>query len=67
MKNSREIWIAMILCGYAHRRKIAISEAAEQLLSDGRLNYMEECYEVLHTQSNDDVIDELVEMVNLNR
>ena len=52
----------MILSGYAKKLGIVISEAAEKLLSDGGLSYLEECYEALHTQSNDDVIIELIDM-----
>jgi len=62
MKNKQEIWIAMILSGYAKKLKITISEAVEQLLSNDCLNYLEERYEALHTQSNDDVIAELMDM-----
>jgi len=64
MINKQEIWVAMILSGYAKKMEIAISEAAQKLLSDGGLNYLEDCYEALHTQSNDDVIDELIDMSN---
>ena len=52
----------MILSAYAKRLGIALSEASERLLSDGGLSYLEDCYEALHTQSNDDVIDELIDM-----
>jgi len=62
MINKQEIWITMILSGYAKKLGIVISEAAEKLLSDGGLSYLEECYEALHTQSNDDVIIELIDM-----
>ena len=62
MINKQEIWFAMILSGYAKKLGIAISEAARRLLSDGGLSYLEDCYEALHTQSNDDVIIELIEM-----
>ena len=55
----------MILSGYAKKLGITISKAAERLLSDGGLSYLEDCYEVLHTQSNDDVIDELIDMTNM--
>ena len=62
MINRQEIWTAMILSGYAKKQKITISEAAERLLSDGGLSYLEDCYEALHTQSNEDVISDLIEM-----
>jgi len=62
MINKQETWFAMILSGYAKKLGIAISEAAERLMSDGGLNYMEDCYEALHTQSNEDVINELLDM-----
>ena len=52
----------MILSGYSKKLGIAISEAAERLLSDGGLSYLEDCYEALHTQSNEDVINELIDM-----
>ena len=52
----------MIISGYARELGIAISEAAEKLLSDGGLSYLEDCYEALHTQSNEDVINELIDM-----
>ena len=54
----------MILSSYAKKLEIAISEAAERLLSDGGMSYLEDCYEALHTQSNEDVINELIDMVN---
>ena len=56
----------MILSGYAKRQKITVSESAKHLLSDGGLSYLEDCYEALHTQSNEDVINELIDMANLN-
>lgn len=62
MENKQEIWTAMILSGYAKEQKITISKAAEQLLADGGLNYLEEYYNTLHTLSNDDVISELIDM-----
>ncbi|MCL2722072.1 MAG: DUF3791 domain-containing protein [Treponema sp.] len=65
MMNKQEIWVAMILSGYAKKMEITISEAAKRLLSDGGLSYLEDCYETLHTQSNDDVINELIDMPNL--
>jgi len=52
----------MILAYYAKRLGITVSQAAEKLLLDGGLAYLEDCYEALHTQSNDDVIDELIDM-----
>lgn len=52
----------MIICGYAKRLGITISEAAGQLLDCGAMGYLEECYEALHTQSNEDVISELADM-----
>ena len=52
----------MILCAFAKKQGIAISRAAEILLSDGGLNYLEEYYEVLHTMSNEDVVLELIDM-----
>ena len=54
----------MILSTYAKKLGIAITEASERLLSDGGLSYLEDCYEVLYTQSNEDVIDELIDMAN---
>ena len=62
MKNAQEVWTAMILCAYAKKREISIAEAAERLLSDGGLSYLEDCYGALHTQSNEDVVDELIDM-----
>jgi len=62
MKNKQELWVSMILSGYSKKLGIAISEAAERLLSDGGLSYLEDCYEALHTQSNEDVINELIDM-----
>jgi len=64
MKNKHEIWFAMILSGYAKKLGIPLSEAAGRLLDDGGLNYLEDCYEALHTQSNEDVINDLIDMVN---
>jgi len=52
----------MILSGYAKKLGIAVSEAAERLLFDGGMSYLEDCYGALHTQSNEDVIDELIDM-----
>ena len=54
----------MILSAYAKKRGITISETAVRLLADGGLSYLEDCYEALHTQSNEDVIDELIDMAN---
>ena len=54
----------MILSGYAKKLEIAVSEAAKRLLDDGGLGYLEDCYEALHTQSNEDVINELIEMAD---
>ena len=64
MKNAQEIWVAMILCGYAKKQDITVSKAAERLLADGGMSYLEDCYGALHTQSNEDVIQELIEMAN---
>jgi len=52
----------MILSGYSKKLDITISEASKRLLSGGGLSYLEDCYEALHTQSNDDVIEELIDM-----
>ena len=62
MVNKQEIWVAMILSVYAKKLGIAMSEAAERLLSDGGMSYLEDCYEALHTQSNEDVVNDLIEM-----
>jgi len=62
MTSKQGIWTAMILSGYAKRLGITASEAAGKLLSDGGLGYLEDCYGALHTQSNEDVIDELIDM-----
>ena len=66
MINKQEIWIAMIMSAYAKRLQLSISESAQKLLSDGGLSYLEDCYEALHTQSNEDVINELFDMANAN-
>jgi hypothetical protein len=66
MKNKHEIWTAMIISGYAQKLGITISAAAERLLADGGLRYLEEYYEPLHTQSNEDVIGELIDMPGAN-
>jgi len=55
----------MILSAYAKKLEILISEAAERLLSDGGLSYLDDCYEALHTQSNEDVVDDLIEMAKM--
>ena len=52
----------MILSAYAKKLGVAMSEAADRLLSDGGMSYLEDCYEALHTQSNDDVVNDLIEM-----
>jgi len=65
MKNKAEIWTAMILSAYARKLGIPISEATERLLSRGGLDYLEDCYEALHTQSNDDVVEELIDMAKV--
>ena len=57
----------MILVYYAKKLEISISLAAERLLADGGLEYLEECYEALHTQSNDDVINDLIEMAKTEK
>jgi len=62
VKNQQEVWTAMIISGYSKKLGITLSEAARQLLSTNCLNYLEECYNVLHLLSNDDVIDELMDM-----
>jgi len=64
MLNAQEIWTAMILSAYAKKLGITITEASGRLLTDGGLSYLEDCYETLHTQSNEDVIDELIDMAN---
>ena len=55
----------MILNSYAKKLGIALSEAAKRLLADGGLSYLEDCYEALHTQSNEDVVDDLVNMAGV--
>ena len=55
----------MIMSGYSKKMGIAISEAAQRLLSSDCLNYLEEYYETLHLLSNDDVIYELIEMTKV--
>jgi len=62
MKNKQEVWTAMIISGYSKKLGITISEAAQQLLSDNSLDYLEECYNALHLLSNEDVICELMDM-----
>ena len=62
MINKQEIWTVMILSAYAKKLGMSISEAAERLLNDGGMSYLEDCYEALHTQSNEDVVNELIEM-----
>ncbi len=62
MKNKQEIWTAMIISGYSKKLGITISEAAQQLISAGSLDYLEECYNALHLLSNEDVICELMDM-----
>jgi len=57
----------MILSNYAKKFEIIISEASYKLLSDGGLSYLEDCYEALHTQSNEDVVDELIDMANMGK
>ena len=52
----------MILSAYAKRLGIPLSEAAGRLLADGGLGYMEDRYEALHAQSNEDIVDELIDM-----
>ena len=64
MINKQEIWTAMILTGYAKKLGLSITESTQRLLSDGGINYLEDCYEALHTQSNEDVINELIDMGN---
>jgi len=55
----------MILSAYAKKRGITISETAVRLLADGGLSYLEDCYEALHTQSNDDVVEDLIDMAKM--
>jgi len=64
MINKQEIWIAMILSVYAKKLELSISESIEQLRSNGGLRYLEDYYETLHTLSNEDVVNELIEMAN---
>ena len=54
----------MILSDYARKRGMSISDAAGSLLSGGGLSYLEDCYETLHTLSNEDVVGELIDMAN---
>jgi hypothetical protein len=65
MENKQEIWIAMILCGYAKKLGVTVSEAAERLLFGDGLNYLEEYYNTLHTLSNEDVVCELIDMSDI--
>jgi len=67
MLNAQEIWTVMILSAYAKKFGIAISEASEHLLSDGGLNYLEDRYGALHTRSNDAVVDELIDIVIIQK
>lgn len=62
MNNKQEIWTAMIISGYAERHGISVSDAAARLLADGRAGYLEDCYNVLHLLSKEDVIRELTDM-----
>jgi len=62
MKNKQEVWTAMIISGYSKKLGITISEAAQQLLSENSLDYLEEFYDTLHLLSNEDVICELMDM-----
>ena len=52
----------MILSAYAQKLRIPISEATSRLLSDGGLNYLEDYYEALHTQSNKGIIQKLEDL-----
>ena len=54
----------MIVGGYAVKTGKKISEALDLLLKNGGIKYIDECYNVLHLLSNDDVIDELIDMSN---
>jgi len=67
MKNQQEVWTAMIISGYSKKLGITLSEAAQQLLSAGGLDYLEECYNTLHLLSNDDVICELMDMAKVEQ
>ena len=54
----------MIISGYSVKTGKKISEALDLLLKNGGIKYLDECYSVLHLLSNDDVIDELIDMSN---
>ena len=65
MKNSQEVWTATIINAYSKKLGITISEAAQQLLSNDCLDYLEEYYKTLHLLSNEDVICELMDMAGV--
>lgn len=62
MINKQEFWTMMIVSGYAAKIGKPISETLDLLLKNGGIKYMDEFYNVLHLQSNDDVIDELIDI-----
>jgi len=64
MKNKQEFWTMMIVSGYAAKIGKTISESLDLLLKNGGIKYIDECYNVLHLLSNDDVIDELLDISN---
>jgi len=59
------MWTAMIISCYSKELGISMSEAAEQLLCNNSLNYLEDYYETLHLLSNDDVVCELIDMAEI--
>ena len=52
----------MIISSFSKKLNIPISEAARILLSSKCISYLEDYYGTLHQLSNDDVVDELLEM-----
>ena len=65
MKNKQEIWFTMIISAFSKKLSISITEAVKQLLACKCFIYLEEHYNTLHLLSNDDVIDELIEITGV--
>jgi hypothetical protein len=64
MKDPQEIWTMMILSAFAKRQNMSLAAATRFLLQNRGVAYLADCYGTLHQLSNDDVVDELIEMTN---
>ena len=62
MKDKQEVWTMMIISAFAKKQGLSIAAAAKLLLQNGGIEYLTDCYSTLHLLSNDDVVDELIQL-----